>query len=103
MNGLLTFCSKLSKQTMVMEQVITLSTEPTEGEIVKSHPLFSFINIGQRGRIRGNTLYRRCITPSVAMVCLLQLATKCQQIIHKLDTLYVTGLFHARCTFSHMY
>ena len=35
---------------MVTEQVITLPTEPTEGEIVKSHPLFSFINIGQRGR-----------------------------------------------------
>ena len=34
-----------------MEEVITLPTEPTEGEIVKSHPLFSFINIGQRGRI----------------------------------------------------
>ena len=33
---------------MVMERVIPL---PTEGEIVKSHPLFSFINIGQRGRI----------------------------------------------------
>ena len=33
-----------------MERVITLPTEPTEGEIVKSHPLFSFINIGQRGR-----------------------------------------------------
>ena len=36
---------------MVTERVITLPTEPTEGEIVKSHPLFSFINIGQRGRI----------------------------------------------------
>ena len=35
---------------MVTERVITLPTEPTEGEIVKSHPLFSFINIGQRGR-----------------------------------------------------
>ena len=35
---------------MVTEWVITLPTEPTEGEIVKSHPLFSFINIGQRGR-----------------------------------------------------
>ena len=35
---------------MVMEQVRTLQTEPTEGEIVKSHPLLSFINIGQRGR-----------------------------------------------------
>ena len=35
---------------MVTEQVITLLTEPTEGEIVKSHPLFSFINIGRRGR-----------------------------------------------------
>ena len=32
------------------EGVITLLTEPTEGEIVKSHPLFSFINIGQRDR-----------------------------------------------------
>ena len=37
---------------MVTERVITLPTEPTEGEIVKSHPLFSFINIGQRGRIQ---------------------------------------------------
>ena len=36
---------------METERVITLPTEPTEGEIVKSHPLFSFINIGQRGRI----------------------------------------------------
>ena len=35
---------------MVTEWVITLPTKPTEGEIVKSHPLFSFINIGQRGR-----------------------------------------------------
>ena len=33
-------------------RVITLPTEPTEGEIVKSHPLFSFINIGQTGRIK---------------------------------------------------
>ena len=31
--------------------MITLPTEPTEGEFVKSHPLFSFINIGQKGRI----------------------------------------------------
>ena len=39
---------------MVTEQVRTLPTEPTEqteGEIVKSNPLLSFINIGQRGRI----------------------------------------------------
>ena len=35
---------------MVTERVITLPTEPTQGVIVKSHPLFSFINIGQRGR-----------------------------------------------------
>ena len=35
---------------MVTERVITLSTELTEGEIVKSHLLFSFINIDQRGR-----------------------------------------------------
>ena len=35
---------------MVTEPVITLPTEPTEGEILKSYPLFSFINIGQRGR-----------------------------------------------------
>ena len=40
---------------MVTERVITLPTEPTEGEIVKSHPLFSFINIGQRGRKYFNT------------------------------------------------
>ena len=35
---------------MVTERVRTLPTEPTEGEIVKSNPLLSFINIGQRGR-----------------------------------------------------
>ena len=35
---------------MATEQVITLATEPTDRDIVKSHPLFSFINIGQRGR-----------------------------------------------------
>ena len=35
---------------MVTELVIALPTELTEGEIVKSHPLFSFINTGQRGR-----------------------------------------------------
>ena len=40
---------------MVTERVITLPTEPTEGEIMKSHPLVSFINIGQRGRIFNNT------------------------------------------------
>ena len=28
----------------------TLPTEPTDRKIVKSHPLLSFINIGQRGR-----------------------------------------------------
>ena len=43
---------------MVMERMRTLPTEPTEGEIVKSHPLVSFINMGQRGRIHGNTLLR---------------------------------------------
>ena len=43
---------------MVTEQVITLPTEPTEGEIVKSHPLFSFINVGQRDR-------RRCILRNI--------------------------------------
>ena len=37
---------------MVTERVRTLPTEPTDREIVKSHPLLSFINIGQRGRIR---------------------------------------------------
>ena len=36
---------------MVTERVRTLPIEPAEGQIVKSHPLFSFINIGQRGRI----------------------------------------------------
>ena len=36
---------------MVMERVRTLPTEPTDRDIVKSHPLVSFINIGQRGRI----------------------------------------------------
>ena len=35
---------------MVTERVRTLRTEPMEGEIVKSHSLLSFINIGQRGR-----------------------------------------------------
>ena len=35
---------------MVTERVITLPTEPTEGEIVKSHPLLSFI---KRGRMKG--------------------------------------------------
>ena len=35
---------------MVTVLVITSQTEPTEGDIVKSHPLFSFINIGQRSR-----------------------------------------------------
>ena len=39
---------------MVTERVITLPTEPTEGKILKYHPLFSFINIGQKGRIRDN-------------------------------------------------
>ena len=38
---------------MVTERVITL---PTEGEIVKSHLLFSFINIGQWGRSSDITL-----------------------------------------------
>ena len=36
---------------MVTERVRTLPTEPTDREIVKSHPLLSFINIGQRGRM----------------------------------------------------
>ena len=36
---------------MVTERVRTLPTEPMEGEITKSNPLVSFINIGQRGRI----------------------------------------------------
>ena len=35
---------------MVTERARTLPTEPTEGEIAKSNPLRSFINIGQRGR-----------------------------------------------------
>ena len=35
---------------MVTERARTLPTEPTEGEIAKSNPLVSFINIGQRGR-----------------------------------------------------
>ena len=79
---------------MVTERGITLLTEPTEGEIVKSLPLFSFINIGQRGRIHYNTLCRRCITLFIAMVCLLQLTTKCQKIIHKSRAPYVTQMFH---------
>ena len=36
---------------MVTERARTLPTEPTEGEIAKSNPLLSFINIGQRGRM----------------------------------------------------
>ena len=39
---------------MVTERVRTLPTEPTEGEIAKSNPLLSFINIGQRGRNSNN-------------------------------------------------
>ena len=35
---------------MVTERVRTLPTEPMEGEITKSNPLVSFINISQRGR-----------------------------------------------------
>ena len=35
---------------MVTKRVRTLPTEPTDREIVKSQPLLSFINIGQRGR-----------------------------------------------------
>ena len=45
---------------MVTERVITLPTEQTEGEIVKSHQLFSFINISQRGRMSGNTFSQIC-------------------------------------------
>ena len=41
------------------------------------------------------------ITLSVAMVCLLQLTTKCQQIIHKPHAPYMTWLFHARCMRRH--
>ena len=36
---------------MVTERVRPFPTEPTDREIVKSHPLVSFINIGQRGRM----------------------------------------------------
>ena len=36
---------------MVRERVRTLPTELMEGEIAKSNPLLSFINIGQRGRM----------------------------------------------------
>ena len=39
---------------MATERVRTLLTEPTDREIVKSHPLLSFINIGQRGRNYNN-------------------------------------------------
>ena len=42
---------------MVKEQVITLPTEPTDRDIMKSHPLFSFINIGQRGRMSNNVTF----------------------------------------------
>ena len=42
---------------MVTERVRTLPTEPTEGDIVKSRPLVSFINIGQRGRKYGIPWY----------------------------------------------
>ena len=41
---------------MVTERVRTLPTEPTEGEIAKSNPLVSFINISQRGRKHVKTL-----------------------------------------------
>ena len=37
------------------------------------------------------------------MVCLLQPATKGQQIIHKSSAAYVTQLFHTRCKRGHMY
>ena len=43
---------------MVTERVRTLPTELMEGEIAKSNPLVSFINIGQRGRISNNPLIR---------------------------------------------
>ena len=39
---------------MVTERARTLPTEPTEGEIAKSNSLRSFINIGQRGRMKEN-------------------------------------------------
>ena len=39
---------------MVTERVRTLLTEPTDRDIVKSHPLVSFINIGQRDRKSSN-------------------------------------------------
>ena len=50
---------------MVTERVITLQTEPTEGEIVKSQPLFSFINIGQRGRNRSIAKHCRDEAPFI--------------------------------------
>ena len=43
---------------MVTERVRTLLTEPTDREIMKSHPLLSFINIGQMGR---NWTNARCV------------------------------------------
>ena len=53
---------------MVTERVRTLLTEPTEGEIVKSNPLLSFINIGQRGRIVNITPVDSCIHVTINLL-----------------------------------
>ena len=55
---------------MVTECVITLPIEPTEGEIVKSHPLFSFINIGQRGRMYSKP-HKLTIPITLSTLCML--------------------------------
>ena len=47
MNDLLTFCSKLEQTNYGNGEG---DTATIEGNTVKYHPPFSFINIGQRGR-----------------------------------------------------
>ena len=48
------------------------------GNISFSTPLTNIYEWKRRVRYHSNTLYRRCITLSIAMVCLLSLTTKCQ-------------------------
>ena len=69
--------------------------------IISSTPLTNIYEWKQSVIFHGNTLFCRCITLSAAMVCLFQLVTKCQQIIHKSRAPYVMQSFHARCTRSH--
>ena len=51
MDGLLTFCSKLEQTDHGNGEG---DTAMIEGTTMKSHPPFSFINIGQRGRMCSN-------------------------------------------------